>query len=285
MIKLFRFLKPYILPIVVVVLLVFIQSMAELYLPNLMSDIVNKGITNNNIDYITQTGGFMILITLVDSLCAILAAFLSSQIAMGFGRIIRGELFAHITRFSLHEFDKFGTPSLVTRNTNDITQIQTVVMIMLRMMIMAPITCVGGIIMAVSKDKGLAWIIMVVVPVLVISVAFIARKAFPLFKSIQAKIDKINLILREELTGIRVIRAFNRSDDERLRFGKANLDLTDTSIQVNRILALLMPVLMLVMNPGFFLPITGKRYLTKISRTIFSALFCIIEIYLPARFC
>ena len=248
MMKLFRFLKPYILPIVVVVLLVFIQSMAELYLPNLMSDIVNKGITNNNIDYITQTGGFMILITLVDSLCAILAAFLSSQIAMGFGRIIRGELFAHITRFSLHEFDKFGTPSLVTRNTNDITQIQTVVMIMLRMMIMAPITCVGGIIMAVSKDKGLAWIIMVVVPVLAISVAFIARKAFPLFKSIQAKIDKINLILREELTGIRVIRAFNRSDDERLRFGKANLDLTDTSIQVNRILALLMPVLMLVMN-------------------------------------
>lgn len=248
MIKLFRFLKPYVLPIIVVVLLVFLQSMAELYLPNLMSDIVNKGITNNNIDYIVQTGGLMLLVTLGDSVCAILAAFLSSQIAMGFGRILRGELFTHITSFSLHEFDKFGTPSLVTRNTNDITQIQTVMMIMLRMMIMAPITCVGGIVMALSKDKDLAWIIMVVVPILGVSVVVIAQKAFPLFKSIQAKIDRINLVLREELTGIRVIRAFNRGEDEKKRFNEANLDLTETSIRVNRILALLMPGLMLTMN-------------------------------------
>lgn len=248
MLKLFRFLKPFTLPVIVVVLLVFFQSMAELYLPTLMSDIINKGITNGNVDYIMNTGLFMLLVAFGDTMCAVLSVFLSSQVAMGFGRIIRAKLFEHVTSFSLHEFDKFGTPSLVTRNTNDITQIQTVTMIMMRLMIMAPITCIGGIIMAVSKDKGLSWVIVVVVPVLITVILVVARKAFPLFQSIQAKIDKINLVIREGLIGIRVIRAFNRNEEEKRRFLKANSDLTDTSIKVNRLMAFMMPIMMLIMN-------------------------------------
>ena len=248
MLKLFRFLKPYTLPVIVTVILVFLQSMAELYLPTLMSDVINKGITNGNIDYIMNTGGFMLLIALGDTLCASLAVFLSSQVAMGFGRIIRAEIFAHVTNFSLHEFDKFGTPSLVNRNTNDVTQIQTMTMIGMRLMIMAPLTCIGGIIMAISKDKDLAWVILVAVPIMAVSIAVIAQKAFPLFQSIQTKLDKINLVLREGLIGIRVIRAFNRNEDEKRRFHDANSDLTQTTITVNRLMAFLMPIMQLMMN-------------------------------------
>lgn len=248
MFKLFRLLKPYTLPVIVVVVLVFLQSIAELYLPTLMAEIVNQGITLGNVDKIVGTGGFMLLVSLGDALCAILTVFLSAQIAMGFGRILRLKLFTHITSFSLHEFDKFGTPSLMTRNTNDINQIQTVTMIMLRMVIMAPITCIGGIIMAVSKDRKLAWVIVAVVPILITAILMIVQKTFPLFKVIQTKIDKINLVLREGLIGIRVVRAFNRTDDEKRRFYNANMDLTETSIKVNRMMAFLMPVMMLLMN-------------------------------------
>lgn len=248
MIKLLRFLKPYTLPVVVVVLLVFLQSLAELYLPTLMSDIVNSGIVNGNIDYIEKTGLFMLLVAAGDALCAILAVYLSSQAAMGFGQIVRDEIFSHITAFSLEEFDKFGTPSLVTRCTNDITQIQNVVMLMMRMIIMAPMMCIGGIIMSISKDRGLAWVIVAVVPVMGTAIGIIAAKGFPLFQAIQAKIDKINLVLREGLMGIRVIRAFNRLEDEKRRFHEANQDLTETTIRVNRIMAVMMPVMILIMN-------------------------------------
>jgi ATP-binding cassette, subfamily B, multidrug efflux pump len=248
MIKLFRFLKPYSIPVTVVVILVFLQSMAELYLPTLMSDIVNTGITNGNINYIMKTGGFMLLIAVGGTACAIVAGFLSAQIATGLGKILRSEIFTHVSSFSLHEFDKLGTPSLITRNTNDITQIQTVTMIMMRMMIMAPIMCIGGIILAISKDKELSWVIIVVVPILAASILIIAKKGFPLFQAIQKKIDKINLVLREGLIGIRVIRAFNRIEDEKRRFRNANLDLTQTSIQVNQMMASLMPIMILLMN-------------------------------------
>jgi ATP-binding cassette, subfamily B, multidrug efflux pump len=248
MIRLSRLLKPYIIPITAVIVLVFVQSMSQLYLPTLMSDIVNLGITNGNVDYIMQTGGFMLLIALGGAACAMLAGYLSSQISMGFGMTLRERLFEHVTKFSLNEFDKFGTPSLITRNTNDITQIQMVVLIIMRMMIMAPIMCIGGIIMAISKDPELSWVIVAVIPVLGIIIALVASKGFPLFQSIQKKIDRINQVLRESLTGIRVIRAFNRIADEKKRFGDANADLTDTSIKVNRLMAVMMPVMMLVMN-------------------------------------
>lgn len=248
MTKLFRYLKPYALTVSVVVILVFLQSMAELYLPTLMSDIVDTGIINGNIGYITRTGEFMLWVAAGDALCAILAVFLSSQAATGFGRILREKVFVRVTHFSLREFDVLGTPSLVTRCTNDITQIQSFMMLMMRMIIMAPIMCIGAMIMAISKDRELAWVIVTVVPVLSGVILVITMKAFPLFQAIQSKIDKINLVLREGLIGIRVIRAFNRIDDEKRRFQNANTDLTETSIKVNRIMAFAMPSVMLVMN-------------------------------------
>ncbi len=248
MLKLFRFLKPYRTPIFVIFVLVFFQSMSQLYLPTLMSDIVNKGIINGDVDYILRIGGLMLGTALFGSICAIFSSLISSQVSMGFGRIIRSRLFKHITNFSLHEFDIIGTPSLVTRTTNDITQVQNVSMMITRMMIIAPITCVGGIILAISKDRDLSWIIVVVIPLLLIFIAIVVSKVYPLFKAMQKKIDKINQILRESLIGIRVIRAFNRTEREETRFEEANEDLTDVSIRVNRIMAVMMPGIMLFMN-------------------------------------
>lgn len=167
---------------------------------------------------------------------------------MGFGKILRARIFKHVERFSLQEFDKIGTPSLITRNTNDVTQIQMVIMIVMRMMISAPIMCIGGIIMAVSKDRGLAWILALVLPILLGVVLLIATKGLPMFRSIQKKIDRINLVVRENLEGIRVIRAFNRTRYEQGRFHEANQDLMDTSIRVNRLMALMMPAMMFIMN-------------------------------------
>jgi ATP-binding cassette subfamily B protein len=241
-------LKPYTVPVCAVVVLVFFQSMADLYLPTLMSNIVNYGITNGDIGYIMRIGGRMLLVALGGSACAITAAYLASHASMGFGEILRRRIFTHVLGFSLHEFDTLGTPSLVTRNTNDVTQIQMVLLIMMRMIISAPIMSIGGIIMAVSKDRGLAWVIIVVIPILVATITIVAARGFPLFRAIQNKIDRINLVLRERLTGIRVIRAFNRTDEEKKRFQDANLDLTRTMVQVNRLMAVVMPVLMLVMN-------------------------------------
>ncbi|MGE5588937.1 MAG: ABC transporter ATP-binding protein [Clostridia bacterium] len=248
MVKLFRFLKPYRTEIALVVGLVFLQTLSELYLPTLMSDIVNAGIMRGDVGYIWRVGRLMLLVALGGTACSVTAAFLSARTAMGFGKILRARIFEHVEKFSLREFDKIGTPSLITRNTNDVTQIQMVTMVMMRMMISAPIMCVGGIIMALSKDRGLAWVLAVVLPILAAAVTFVAHKGLPLFRTIQEKIDRINLIVRENLEGIRVIRAFNRTDYERRRFHEANLDLTETSIRVNRLMALLMPAMMLIMN-------------------------------------
>jgi ATP-binding cassette, subfamily B, multidrug efflux pump len=248
MLKLMKLLRPYTVPIVAVIIVVFLQAMADLYLPNLMSDIVNRGITNADIDYITKTGLTMLAVALGSSLCAVLASYLSAHIAMGFGESIRARIFRTVSGFSLVEFDKVGTPSLITRSTNDVTQIQNVMVMSIRMMIGAPITAVGGIMMALRKDRGLAWIIAIVLPILALVVTVVAVRGFPLFQSIQKKIDRINLIVRENLTGIRVIRAFNRGEAERQRFNLSNADLTETSIKVNRMFAVLFPIMMLIMN-------------------------------------
>lgn len=248
MIKLFRFLKPYTSYIVAVFILVFFQSISELYLPTLMSDIVNKGIVNGDTNYILKIGGLMLLVAAGGTICIVLANFLSSKAATGLGKILRNKVFSKVESFSLQEFDKIGTASLITRTTNDITQVQQVLMIMLRMMVSAPMMCIGGIIMAVSKDAGLSLVLVAVIPVLVLAIFIIARTGIPLFKAMQVKIDKLNLVVREELVGIRVIRAFNRIDHEKKRFDEANNDLTDTAIKVNKILATLMPVMMVVLN-------------------------------------
>jgi ATP-binding cassette subfamily B protein len=248
MLKLMKLLRPYAIPVAAVLVVVFFQSMGDLYLPNLMSDIVNKGITNGDIDYIIQTGLLMLAVALGGSLCAILSSYLSAHISMGFGEAIRSKIFRTVSNYSLKEFDKIGTPSLITRSTNDVAQIQNVMVMAMRMLIQAPITAVGGIILALQKDAGLAWIIVVVIPILAAVVTLVASQGFPLFMAIQKKLDRINLILRENLTGIRVIRAFDRGAAEKRRFDEANRDLTDTAVRVNRIFATLMPSMMLILN-------------------------------------
>lgn len=248
MIKLFRFLKPYTAAIVAILILLFFQSLAELYLPTLMSEIVDTGIVKGDTQYILKVGGFMLLVAAGSGICVILASFLSSKVATSFGRDIRSKVFSRVESFSLNEFDKMGTASLITRTTNDITQVQQVTIMIMRMMISAPMMCIGGIIMAVSKDAKLSLVLVAIIPVLAGIIFIIARKGIPLFKSMQVKLDKLNLVLRENLTGIRVIRAFNRIDQEKKRFNEANHDLTETAIKVNKIMASLMPVMMIIMN-------------------------------------
>ena len=248
MIKLFKSLKPFKLAIAAVLILVFLQSMGDLYLPTLMSDIVDKGIVHGDRSFIWKIGGFMLLVAGGGALCSVIASFLSAKVAAGFGKNTRSQMFNHVENFTLHEFDKLGTASLITRTTNDITQVQTVLTMMLRMMVGAPMMMIGGIIMAVSEDAKLSLIFVVVIPVLVGAIFFIGMKGLPLFKAIQIKLDKLNLVLREHLTGIRVIRSFNRIGHENKRFSEANRDLTDTAIKVNKIMAGLMPLMMVVMN-------------------------------------
>ncbi|MBB6019826.1 ATP-binding cassette subfamily B protein [Paenibacillus sp. JGP012] len=248
MMKLFRMLKPYRTPIIFILGLIFLQTMAELYLPTLMADIVNFGIVKGDVSYIWKIGGFMLLIAIGGTTCSIIASYLSSRTAGGFAKQLRSRVFRHVENFSLQEFDKLGTASLITRTTNDITQVQNVLTMMLRMMIMAPMMCIGGIFMAVSQDAKLSTIFLVVLPVLAGAIALIGSKGFPLFKQIQKKLDRLNLVLREQLTGIRVVRSFNRGEHERVRFNEANTELRDASIKVNVLMATVMPVMMLVMN-------------------------------------
>ncbi|WP_186428998.1 ABC transporter ATP-binding protein [Clostridium sp. BSD9I1] len=248
MIKLFRFLKPYKRYVAMVLILLFLQSMAELYLPTLMSDIVDTGIVKGDTDYILKIGGFMLLVAFASAICVILSSFLSSKVATAFGRDIRREVFVKGERFSLHEFDKIGTSSMITRTTNDVTQIQQVTVMIMRMMVSAPIMAIGGIIMALSKDKKLSLVLAVAIPLLGLVIFLVAKKAVPLFKVMQKKVDKINLVLRENLIGIRVIRAFNRIEDEKERFEEVSYDFTTTAIKVNKMMSVVMPVMMIIMN-------------------------------------
>ena len=248
MIKLFRFLQPYNLLVAGVLVFLFVQALAELYLPTLMADIVDTGIVQGDTDYIMRVGGALLLVSVGSVVCSIVATLLSSIAATGFGRDLRTRVFTQVSGFSLHEFDKLGTATLITRTTNDITQVQQVLILIMRMMVTAPLMAIGGIIMAVNEDATLSLLIVVVVPVLAGAIALIAFKSVPLFRAMQVKVDRMNLVLRERLIGVRVIRAFNRTGYEKTRFDQANDELTVTAIQVNRILAFLMPVLLVVMN-------------------------------------
>ncbi|MET3287632.1 UNVERIFIED_CONTAM: ATP-binding cassette subfamily B multidrug efflux pump [Brevibacillus sp. OAP136] len=248
MIKLFRLLQPYRLQVAVILLLIFLQSFAELFLPTLMSDIVDIGVVKGDFPYILKIGAFMLLVAAAGALCSVGASFLSAKSTAGFGKILRSKVFSRVESFSLHEVDKIGTASLITRTTNDITQVQQVLTMMLRMMVMAPMMCIGGIVMAVTKDAKLSLVFVVVIPVLVGAIFLVVRKGIPLFRVMQGKLDKLNLVVREGLIGIRVIRSFNRLDYEKKRFTEANSGVTDTAIKVNKIMAALMPTMMLVMN-------------------------------------
>lgn len=248
MIKLFRFAKPYKFLITGVILLVFLQTMADLYLPTLMSDIIDKGVMQGDTAMIMSTGAKMLLVAGIGGIGAVLSSFWSAKVAVGFGKILRNKVFTHVSTFSEKEIDRFGTATLITRSTNDITQIQSVFIMMLRMMISAPFMAVGGMMLAYSKDRTLTLVFVVAMPILALVIGFIASKGMPRFKIIQVKLDRVNLVLREKLTGIRVIRAFNQSLYERQRFDEANRDVTDNYIKINRIMAFMMPSMMLVMN-------------------------------------
>src|SRR3989441_1662455 len=248
MLKLFRLIKPYRGYVAVVLVLALAQSIGFLLLPRLMSDIVDKGIVKGDERAILQTGGLMLLMSIVATLCAIAGSYYSSKVATGFGRILRGAIFARVERFSIHQFDRFGLASLVTRTTNDTTQVQQMLVMMLTMVITAPMMAIGGVILALSQDTQLAWVLIAVMPVMALVFGLIMRGAIPLSQAMQLKIDRRNLVLGEGLSGVRVIRAFDRGARQRQRFDQANLDLTNTAIAVNRLIAFLMPALIVMLN-------------------------------------
>ena len=248
MTKLLRLLKPYRSNLALILLLALLQSIANLALPTLMADIVDKGIVKSDTGYIVRVGAIMLLVTIGGTICAIVAAFFSSRVALGFGRILRARIFAHVQGFSLDAFDTIGTASLITRTTNDTTQVQQVVTMSLLMVITAPMMAIGGIILALSEDRSLSWILVVAIPVVFLVFVLTLRKAVPLFQAMQVKLDKLNLVMDEGLTGVRVVRAFDRDRHEQQRFDVANLDLTNTAINVNRIVAVLMPSMMLILS-------------------------------------
>lgn len=243
-----QYLRPYTAPIVLVLFLLLVQAIANLYLPALNADIINNGVVTGDIDYIIQTGAFMLAVTFALMLAAFVAVYFSAKIAMGFGRDVRSALFRKVESFSQVELNHFGTASLITRNTNDVQQVQQVVLLALTMMISAPILAIGGVIMAYRQDGPLTAILLVILPVMAVFIAVVMRRAIPLFQVMQVKIDRINLVMRETLTGVRVIRAFVRTEHEERRFDDASRDLMDVGLRVNRLFAITMPVLMLIMN-------------------------------------
>ena len=248
MIKLYRFLKPFSLMVFGVLAFIFLQTLGDLYLPTLMGDIINDGVMQGDTNKILHIGGLMLLVAGGGVVCAIFASFLSSRVAVGLGTILRSKVFRRVETFSLHEFDKLGTATLITRTTNDINQIQMVTVMIMRMMIGAPMMAIGGTILALRRDKPLTLVLAVALPVLAVIIILIAGRMMPLFRAVQKKIDRINLVLREKLTGIRVIRAFNTVKHEEERFAEANDDLTDNYIKVNRIMAFMMPSIMMIMS-------------------------------------
>jgi ATP-binding cassette subfamily B multidrug efflux pump len=249
MIKLLRtYLRPYSRQVALVIALLTVQAIANLYLPNLNADIINDGVVKGDIGYIVRTGGLMLLVTLLLAVCSVIATFFGARTAMAFGRDVRGAVFRKVTDFSQVETNVFGTPSLITRNTNDVTQVQMVIVMALNVMILAPIMCVGGIIMALREDVPLSSLLVVIIPLMLLVIGILATRAMPLFRAMQKKIDRINQLMRENLSGIRVIRAFVRTEHEEERFDVANADLTDTSLRVNRLFALMIPALFMILN-------------------------------------
>ncbi|MBM3147281.1 MAG: ABC transporter ATP-binding protein [Actinobacteria bacterium] len=228
--------------------LVLIQAVANLYLPTLNADIIDDGIVKGDIRYIIVTGSVMLGITLVLALVAIVSVYWGSRTSMSLGRDLRHDLFRTVQGFSLAEVNRFGAPSLITRTTNDVQQIQMVVLMMLNVVLLAPLLCVGGIIMALRLNLSLSWLILVVIPVMSAFIGIVGWRAIPLFRAMQKRIDRVNQVTREVLGGIRVIRAFDREDYEQRRYDEANVDLTGVTLRVNRLFALMLPVLMAIMN-------------------------------------
>ena len=249
LIKLLRtHLGPYRKPLLVVVVLTTVQTVCTLLLPTLNADIIDKGVVRGDTDYIWRTGGLMLLVTVVQVFFAVAAVRVAARVAMSFGRDVRGELFHRVTGFSAQDVASFGASSLITRITNDVTQVQVLVMMAVTMLVAAPITMVGGVVMAVREDAGLSLMLLVAVPALVGAVGVVISRMIPQFQAMQERIDRVNLVLREQITGIRVVRAFGREPHEARRFDRVNRDLTETSLRAGRLMAMMFPLVVFVLN-------------------------------------
>lgn len=243
-----RFLRPYKREIVIVVALQTIGTIAALYLPSLNADLIDNGVVLGDTDYILRIGAVMLLVSLVQAATTVTAVYFGARTAMAFGRDVRSAIFHRVISFSSREMARFGAPSLLTRNTNDVQQVQMLVLTTFTMLIAAPIMMVGGIFMALREDVGLAWLVAVTVIALAAVIGFLLSHMVPGFRSMQKKLDTVNKVLREQISGIRVVRAFVREPIETERFGEANTDLTNVSINVGRWMAAIFPSVMLVMN-------------------------------------
>src|ERR1700730_1228687 len=249
LIRLLRtFLQPYTTLLIAVVALQLVGTLASLYLPSLNADIIDKGVARGDTGYIVSTGGWMLAVTVVQIACSIAAVYFGARAAMGFGRDVRSAIFHRVGEFSAREVARFGAPSLITRNTNDVQQVQMLVVLTCTMLVAAPIMCAGGIIMALRQDAGLSWLMLVSIPVLVVSIGLIVSRMVPQFRAMQARIDVVNRVLREQLSGIRVVRAFVREPDEAQRFAEANTALTQTALRAGRLMVLIFPTVMLILN-------------------------------------
>ncbi len=243
-----QYLRPYWQLLLGVVIFQLAQSIASLFLPTLNADIIDQGVATGNTGYILRLGGIMLLITLGQIICAIVAVYFGAKVAMKVGRDLRAAVFTRVGEFSEQEVTRFGAPSLITRSTNDVQQVQMLVLTTCTLLVSAPILSIGGVIMAVRQDVELSWLIAVSVPILLIAVGLIVVKMVPLFRKMQTRIDTVNRVLREQLTGIRVVRAFVREDVEVARFAAANQDVTDVALRSGRLMALMFPIVMLVLN-------------------------------------
>jgi len=242
------YLRPYQRPIWLIVLFQLVSTIASLYLPGLNAQIIDLGVVTGDTGYILRTGVVMLGVTAVQIVSAIAAVYFGARTAMALGRDLRESVFVKVGSFAAEEVGRFGAPSLITRSTNDIQQVQMVVLLTFTMMIAAPIMCFGGIIMALRQDVYLSSLLLVIVPTLLVCVILIISRMRPLFRSMQVKIDLINQVLREQIGGVRVIRAFVKDTQERKRFDGASTDLMDVSVRVGRLMALMFPTVMLVMN-------------------------------------
>lgn len=243
-----RYIQPHWPLLVGVLFFQLIQSVASLYLPTLNADIIDIGVVNADTGYILTVGAIMLGISLIQVLASVAAVYFGAKVAMSVGRDLRNAIFSKVNEFSAKEMNEFGAPSLITRNTNDVQQVQMLVLLTCTMLVSAPILAVGGVVMALQQDLELSWLMAVSVPVLLLSVGFIIIRMVPLFRMLQKRIDRINQVLREQLTGIRVIRAFVREPEETKRFEVANAEVTDTALRTGRLMALMFPVVMLVLN-------------------------------------
>ncbi|MET0237441.1 MAG: ABC transporter ATP-binding protein [Kibdelosporangium sp.] len=242
------YLRPYRRELAAVLVLQLVGTIASLYLPSLNADIIDNGVARGDNDYIVSTGGWMLAVSVVQIVCSVFAVRFGARTAMAFGRDVRAGIFHRVGEFSAREVASFGAPSLITRTTNDVQQVQLLVVMMATMFVTAPIMCVAGVFMALREDVGLSWLLLVCVPALVIAIGLIISRMVPQFRLMQDRIDQVNRVLREQLTGIRVVRAFVREKAETARFGDANQQLTDTALRVGRLQALIFPTVMLILN-------------------------------------